>query len=753
MKNCFFLFVVILSITIHSQEFELSLIGPYNGGVFPERIQIHPVNSEKVLVSEYSGGIFLSEGGDIKKMIDIKGSEIPYAFFNPGNDNIIFALSSSNILKVNIINNEITVLHKNVPDLHSHFIFNSLNPMIIYNTRDGKKLYRSDDGGVEWYLLKEFDYFIESLAIATSDTSVLYAGINGYVYRSSDSGYNWTKMTQQARFKIYKIIVNPFNENSLYLLVDSSIYHSKDAGETFQRLLQHGGAGIRTFVLNPIDTLKIYAVESALAFMPDGYIYKTTDGGTNWSIINNNLPGIHVTPLTIAIDPVYPETLYVSNGGLGVFKTTNGGDSWELTKISGTSVFSLYNYPNSPYNYLAGVTGWGVLKTSDGGMNWSQPNIPGYYYRYWIRNISSNPFNPNEFLTATRFTALRSSDSGNNWFYTIAPQDVSYIYYHPSIENLVFATAINRYENLHLLWRSTDNGVNWALTSDTSSIMGYHFHPTNPDIIYGVRFSLTSKVLKSTDAGLSWLNKTNNLPQYHYPEASQCLAIDSFDPETIYVGLGTDGSIPGGLFKSTNGGDYWIRIDSTLKHFDSRLRIISILTDKYKPGRLYIGMQRYGPHYTSSYADGGLFLTEDYGKSWRKVYDGSVRSIYEDNQTARNIFINSKFGLLKFLDTLTVTSVKDEKDIAILTDYKLSQNYPNPFNPGTIISWQAPVGSLQSLKVYDVLGREVATLVNEYKEAGKHSVEFNATGLPSGVYFYRLNAGSFSETKKMILLR
>ncbi len=85
--------------------------------------------------------------------------------------------------------------------------------------------------------------------------------------------------------------------------------------------------------------------------------------------------------------------------------------------------------------------------------------------------------------------------------------------------------------------------------------------------------------------------------------------------------------------------------------------------------------------------------------------------------------------------------------------YMLKQNYPNPFNPGTVISWQSPVGSLQSLKVYDVLGREVAALVNEFKEAGKHSVEFDAAGLPSGVYFYRLNAGSFSETKKMILLQ
>jgi endonuclease I len=85
--------------------------------------------------------------------------------------------------------------------------------------------------------------------------------------------------------------------------------------------------------------------------------------------------------------------------------------------------------------------------------------------------------------------------------------------------------------------------------------------------------------------------------------------------------------------------------------------------------------------------------------------------------------------------------------------FSLSQNYPNPFNPGTKISWQSPVSSHQILKVYDVLGNEVATLVNEYRNAGSYEVEFNASNNPSGVYFYRLQAGNFIETKKMILMK
>lgn len=83
----------------------------------------------------------------------------------------------------------------------------------------------------------------------------------------------------------------------------------------------------------------------------------------------------------------------------------------------------------------------------------------------------------------------------------------------------------------------------------------------------------------------------------------------------------------------------------------------------------------------------------------------------------------------------------------------LHQNYPNPFNPTTKISWQSPIGSHQTLKVYDLLGNEIATLVDEEKPVGVYEINFNASNLASGIYFYKIQAGSFVQTKKMILLR
>lgn len=87
------------------------------------------------------------------------------------------------------------------------------------------------------------------------------------------------------------------------------------------------------------------------------------------------------------------------------------------------------------------------------------------------------------------------------------------------------------------------------------------------------------------------------------------------------------------------------------------------------------------------------------------------------------------------------------------TEYKLEQNFPNPFNPTTVIRYQLPAKTFATLKIFDVLGKEVSILVNEENEAGFHQVEFNGAGLASGVYLYSLQAGSFVQTNKFILLK
>jgi glucose/arabinose dehydrogenase len=133
---------------------------------------------------------------------------------------------------------------------------------------------------------------------------------------------------------------------------------------------------------------------------------------------------------------------------------------------------------------------------------------------------------------------------------------------------------------------------------------------------------------------------------------------------------------------------------------------------------------------------------------------GSITSFGVDEQ--QELYLVS-FNNKIYRFTPTTTGVEEQN---ILDDFQLYQNYPNPFNPSTTIKYTIPSvtlsgveGSRVQLKIFDVLGNEVATLVDEYKPAGNYEINFNASGLVSGIYFYRLQAGSFVDTKKMILLR
>ncbi len=129
-----------------------------------------------------------------------------------------------------------------------------------------------------------------------------------------------------------------------------------------------------------------------------------------------------------------------------------------------------------------------------------------------------------------------------------------------------------------------------------------------------------------------------------------------------------------------------------------------------------------------------------------RVEDLKSTILYAINDPDEDVRTSAQNVLQKIL----LLSVRDDN---LFEGFSLSQNYPNPFNPSTKISWQTPVGSWQTLKVYDVLGKEVATLVDEYRNAGSYEVEFDASNITSGVYYYQLRVGEYVETKKMVLLK
>ena len=149
-------------------------------------------------------------------------------------------------------------------------------------------------------------------------------------------------------------------------------------------------------------------------------------------------------------------------------------------------------------------------------------------------------------------------------------------------------------------------------------------------------------------------------------------------------------------------------------------------------------------------SNGGVAISNGKYKAAVTIGQSSIGNISND-------LYESNIGFW-YQYSITITDLKEKWMLEIPKQFELYQNFPNPFNPTTKIKYSIPSvetrhASSVQLKVYDVLGREVQTLINEVKQPGEYKIEFNATTLPSGVYFYRLRAGEYISTKKMILIK
>jgi len=206
----------------------------------------------------------------------------------------------------------------------------------------------------------------------------------------------------------------------------------------------------------------------------------------------------------------------------------------------------------------------------------------------------------------------------------------------------------------------------------------------------------------------------------------------------------------GKVFKTTDGGTNWTRIwQNNYPAFET----VDFVNENFGwivTTELLMGSET------------ALFYTTNGGETWdlQAKLPGTKGSIFMLNQNTgwyvggHSVSGDPQVGFIYKTTNGGVSFVEENLvEVTALSEFLLSQNYPNPFNPGTKISWQSLVGSWQTLKIYDVLGNVVATLVDEYKPAGKYEIEWDAGKYPSGVYFYQLNTGEFVNTKKMILIK
>jgi len=280
--------------------------------------------------------------------------------------------------------------------------------------------------------------------------------------------------------------------------------------------------------------------------------------------------------------------------------------------------------------------------------------------------------------------------------------------------------------------KSTDNGLSWSVVSFPDSADLFTCEIMGDYILVG---GSSPFIYQSEDCGETW--EIIGVGENFSPDGPFSFnAIFFYDENVGYMG-GSGGF----MGKTTNGGTNWTTLFAP--DFEQINDLFFISPDS--------GVAVGSP--------GIVRFTADGGNTWEE--DPEITSLLAGSSIKKIGALSEEFGIaitdsgsiISFATDSSLLTAVNEDEIHI-HNYSLSNNYPNPFNPSTIIEYSLPQFGFVTLTVYDMLGREIATLVNEEKPAGNYKFEFNAGDLASGIYYYQIKIGNeFAETKKMVLLR
>lgn len=353
---------------------------------------------------------------------------------------------------------------------------------------------------------------------------------------------------------------------------------------------------------------------------------------------------------------------------------------------------------------------------------------------------------------------FRSTDNGNTWAGVTGIPSTGIVWALSNLGGTLFAGTFGSG-----LYRSTDWGILWTRADSGMSHTNPRGFTRNSSYIFTCTWS--GGVYRSTDNGNYWTAASSGIT------GGGLWPIHAMG-NYIFVG----GQV-GGVFRSSNNGTSWQAVNSGLTNTIA-YALASVGTDLFvgTGGSSVFKSTDYGNSWTpanngmpnsltvyallsintilvAGTATNGVFVSTDRGGSWSAINDGLT------NQQVFSLAVNSQYLFAGTSSTVfrrdhgqimvTVPPAMDERPVA----FNLAQNYPNPFNPSTIIPFQIPTAERVVLKVYNILGQEVVTLMDEWKEPGAYEVAWNASGVSSGMYFYRLSAGERSETRKLLLLR
>ncbi|MGE5499863.1 MAG: T9SS type A sorting domain-containing protein [Syntrophothermus sp.] len=615
--------------------------------------------------------------------------------------------------------------------------FDQYNEVGIYRSADSGKSWSASDSG----LSKENEY--RSFAVTPGDsggsyifTSCMAHRIGSKLYRSTNFGVNWLEIDFPSTSIISTLFAVPGPSGVTYLIAGTEhdgIYRSNDNGKSWVHIIT-GLTHMRVTAFAADTANKIIYTCTG-----DGGVFRSANYGDIWTNVNSGLKDEIVNCLAVRQKTNGGTDLLAGTYKGGVFLSTDNGNRWKTINsgISGTTVrtFCLMGA-----RIFAGTDCSGIFYSTDNGESWTKADS-GIYPREEIISLASvtDQSGGTNIFAGTAHGIYRSTNNGVSWdsinsglpsnaseFYVALSNDGKKLFagtvaYFPGDQNSARAH----------IYLSTDKGENWIRRD--SGLSGWSFG-VNPIIIRdSVIISGTSDgVFVSSNDGVSWSQGNFNYFVTSLAAVGQNIIATSF----------TDMAI--GLFISTNNGMDWNKIRYA----------ISGDTSLPQSGVYAVGNNLYMGGY-DIWGHSGILVSTDYGKNWSTITSNLT-------DTWINLFSISPDGKYVFTGTQgrgawrhtigELAEVNAPRQPFSPAGFSLEQNFPNPFNPSTTIKYSIQKECKVTLTVYNTLGEIISVLVDETLNAGIYNVTFNTDGLSSGVYFYRIKAGSFVQAKKMVLL-
>lgn len=735
---------------------------------------------------------------------------------HPSNNSILFAAmfdwnsSTSGIFKST---NAGATWVKKTSNLWIDMEFKPGDPTIMYASSYGygsTYVNRSTDSGENWTLFTVASSGRRGeLAVSPANPSIVYllsanssGGVYG-VYKSTNSGSSFSVVNAGSPAGMlgyytdgsggsggqgsydWCIAVDPTNANTVYI-GGVTKWKSTDGGVTFTALTNwtsHPYYNISGVPVVHADHHTLNFQNSSTLFNGnDGGIYKTTNGGTSWIDLSNGLVisqiyriGVSQTSATTVLTGLQDNGSKLFSSG--IWSDVKGGDGMEC----------IVDHSTTQYMYATYVNGQ-ISRSANFGASFStdiSANIPGGQPSgAWVTPYIMHPTN-SAVLFAGYDKVWKTTDRGDSW--TSASQVLSSsqklrsLAIAPSNTNFLYTADRTN------MWKTTDGGAtNWTSVSlpALSDYITYIAVKNNdPNTLWFTvgGFTNGTKVFESTNGGASWTNISAGLP--NLPVMTIVQYKIATDRNVLFVG--TDRGV-----YVKDGANNWAAFNNGLPSV-----VVTELEILYTGGTDKLRAGTYGRGLWETDIDGALPIelslftgvfknnliqlnwtteteTQNYGfeierktkddqvSEWKKIGfvpgSGNSNSPKHYSFQDKSITYGAYLYRLKQIDDNghhSVSQIIEVSTGSIPTEYALRQNFPNPFNPATTILYQVKEEGLVQLKVFNLLGQEMTTLLNEIKPAGYYSLNFDASNLPSGVYIYSLQVNNFVQNRKMTLLK